>query len=98
MDKEHVLKTLRDHEDELKTLGVEHLTLYGSVARDEADSNSDVDLLASFDEGKHLSLLKVVAIQRRISEVLGHPVDLGELECVKPRLKPYIESDLINVF
>ena len=50
-------------------------------------------------EAKRLSLLKVVAIQRRISEVLGRPRStLGELECVKPRLKPYIESDLINVF
>ena len=98
MDKERVLKTLRDHERELKALGVEHLTLFGSVARDEADPDSDVDLLATFNKAKRLSLLKVVAIQRKMSDLLGCSVDLGELACVKPRLKPYIASDLIDVF
>jgi hypothetical protein len=44
------------------------------------------------------SLLKVVAIQRKISEILGCPVDLGSRTAVKPRLKPYIEPDLIDVF
>jgi len=98
MDKRTVISTLLAHQIELQGLGIDHLTLFGSVARDEADADSDVDLLATFNKAKALSLLKVIAIQRKISEILGCPVDLGSLTAVKPRLKPHIEPDLIDVF
>ena len=45
-----------------------------------------------------LSLLKVVSIQRKISDFLGCPVDLGEKNCVKLHLKPYVKPDLIDIF
>jgi len=98
MDKQTVISTLLAHQIELQELGVDHLTLFGSVARDEAGVDSDVDLLATFNKAKALSLLKVIAIQRKISEILGCPVDLGSKTAVKPRLKPHIEEDLIDVF
>ena len=98
MNKSMVIQILLDHQAELKELGVEHLTLFGSVARDEAGPDSDVDLLAVFTQDKSLSLLKVVGIQRTISDLVGCPVDLSETGCVKPRLKPHIEPDLIHVF
>ena len=43
MKKEHVINTLLAHQVELKELGVNHLALFGSVARDEADPESDMD-------------------------------------------------------
>lgn len=98
MKKKNVINTLLAHKAELQELGVDHLTLFGSVARDEGGIESDVDLLATFDETKALSLLTVVGIQRKISELLGCPVDLGNATAVKPRLKPHIERDLIRVF
>ncbi len=98
MDKQTVIETLKVHQAELQELGVDHLALFGSVARDEAGPDSDVDLLATFNKAKALSLLKVVGIQRKISEMLGCPVDLGEKGFVKPRVQPYVEQDLIDVF
>jgi predicted nucleotidyltransferase len=98
MDKQIVIQTLKGHQAELQELGVDHLALFGSVARDEAGPDSDVDLLATFNKSKALSLLKVVGIQRKISEMLGCPVDLGEKGFVKPRVQPYVEQDLIDVF
>jgi len=98
MDKHTVIETLKVHQAELQELGVDHLALFGSVARDEAGPDSDVDLLATFNKAKALSLLKVVGIQRKISEMLGCPVDLGSATALKPRLKPHIEPDLIDVF
>lgn len=98
MDKQTVISTLLAHQTELKELGIDHLTLFGSVARDEAGADSDVDLLATFNKAKALSLLKVVGIQRKILGILGCPVDLGSTTAVKPRLKPHIEPDLIDVF
>ncbi len=98
MDKHSVIETLQSHQSELNELGVDHLALFGSVARDEAGPDSDVDLLATFNKSKALSLLKVVGIQRKISEILGCRVDLGEKGFVKPRVQPYVEQDLLDVF
>ncbi len=98
MDSQKVISTLQAHQKELKELGIEHLALFGSVARGEMSPDSDVDLLATFIKSKPLSLLKVIGIERKISEILGRPVDLGEASAVKPHVKPYIERNLINVF
>ena len=50
MKQEKVLQLLKQKNDELtKTFGVKALLLFGSVARDEATSKSDVDLLVEFN-------------------------------------------------
>jgi|Deesub1362A_J573_1020465.scaffolds.fasta_scaffold01979_11 hypothetical protein len=50
MDRDEVLKILREHKDELRRrFGVKTLVIFGSVARGEAEPGSDVDILAEFD-------------------------------------------------
>ena len=39
----------REHEAELKALGVEHLYLFGSIGRGDAGADSDVDLLETLE-------------------------------------------------
>ena len=46
-----VLRVLREHEAELRAMGVERLFLFGSFARDEAEPGSDVDLLVDLQDG-----------------------------------------------
>ncbi|MDB9308721.1 nucleotidyltransferase domain-containing protein [Aphanizomenon sp. CS-733/32] len=46
MKQDEVLATLAAHREKLQGLGVKSLNLFGSVARDEASSDSDVDFLA----------------------------------------------------
>ena len=48
--------------------------MFGSTARSEATKNSDIDLLVHFS--RPISLLKMVAFERELSEVLGRKVDL----------------------
>jgi predicted nucleotidyltransferase len=45
MKRDEVLAILDAHREELQKLGVKSLSLFGSVARDEAHADSDVDLL-----------------------------------------------------
>jgi len=45
MDRQQVIATLRAHEEELRRRGVRHAALFGSVARGEAISTSDIDIL-----------------------------------------------------
>jgi uncharacterized protein len=52
MKRRAVIAKLKPHEAELKRLGVEHLYLFGSTARDEARDDSDVDLFFDHERGK----------------------------------------------
>ena len=51
MERSETIALLRQHEAELKRLGVEHLYLFGSTARGEAREDSDVDLFFDHPEG-----------------------------------------------
>ena len=44
MKRDEAISRLQQHETDLKRLGVEHLYMFGSTARDEAGDDSDVDL------------------------------------------------------
>lgn len=48
---EHVIAALRAYETELRQTGIPRLSVFGSVARGEAEAESDVDLAAELDPG-----------------------------------------------
>jgi len=98
MNRAEVLATLRSHEREIRAAGVIRLSLFGSIARDDAGPVSDVDLLAVFDEGQRLSLLDVIHIQNRIASLLGTPVDLIEEGTLKPRVQAAVEREAVRAF
>lgn len=98
MDRDDVLKQLREHEPELRSLGVLRLSLFGSMARNEGRADSDVDLLAGFDEARQLSLLDLLSIERRITGWVGRPVDLIEEGQLKQRVAAAVEAELVRAF
>lgn len=55
--------------------GVEHIQVYGSVARGEAGPDSDVDLLVEFQRTP--SLFEMARLQAELEGHLGRPVDLA---------------------
>jgi len=98
LTRETVLGTLRSHAPDLRRRGVIHAYVFGSVARNEADPTSDVDLLVDLDPTRRLSLFDFAAINAYLDQLFGVPVDLGERESLKPRLRPFVERDLISAF
>src|SRR5260370_13366188 len=98
MSRSEVLATLRSHEREIRAAGVIRLSLFGSIARDNAGPVSDVDLLAAFDEAQRLSLLDVIHLQNHISGLLGAPVDLIEEGTLKPRVQAAVVVDTVRAF
>lgn len=72
------------------------LRLFGSAARGEARSDSDVDLLADFASRK--SLLDLVRIEEEFEEVLGQRVDLLTEAGLSPYLKPRILEEARVVY
>lgn len=55
---------------------IRKLSLFGSVLRDDFSPESDVDVLVEF-EPEHIPGLQFIAMQRELSELLGHKVDLN---------------------
>jgi predicted nucleotidyltransferase len=50
MMRRQVIETLQAHQDELRQFGVKKIGLFGSVARESAESGSDVDMVVEFSE------------------------------------------------
>ncbi len=98
MSREEVLAKLRQHAPELQAVGVLHLALFGSTARDEADAQSDIDLAAEYDPQSKLSLFDIIGLQHQLEDMFGVKVELCDRSRIKPILRPYIEKDLIDAF
>ena len=64
---DRVIATLRAHEAESRQAGLRSLSLFGSVARGETETDSDIDLAAEFDPATRMDLLQLVALERRIA-------------------------------
>jgi uncharacterized protein len=75
---------------------VARLSVFGSFARGEATERSDVDLLVEFN--KRNSLLALIALERKMSAMLGRRVDLLTREAISPYLRESIERDLRVVY
>jgi predicted nucleotidyltransferase len=88
---------LKEHEAELKQLGVEHLYLFGSTARDEAREDSDVDLFFDHPEGS-LGLLKLMEVKEVAAEILGRKTDMMTRRSLHPYLRARIEASSLQVF
>ena len=72
--------------------------LFGSVARGETETDSDIDLAAEFDPAVRMDLLQLSALQRRIAELVGRPVDLLPEPVEKRRLQDQINQDRRRAF
>ncbi|HMC62118.1 MAG TPA: nucleotidyltransferase family protein [Candidatus Solibacter sp.] len=96
MGRDDVIATLRAHEAELKEAGIVRLRLFGSVARGEA--GNDIDLVAEFDDAKSMSLIDLVGLENRLSDLLGVKVDLARERSLKPRVRKNVEREAVLAF
>ena len=87
------LRKLRALKQLLARRHVRAIAVFGSVARDEAGDNSDIDLLVEFS--KVPGLLDFVALQRELSEKLGRKVDLVTRDALHPRLRDGILAEAV---
>ena len=98
MNRQHIIATLREHETELRAAGIVHLRLFGSMARNEAAGNSDIDLMADFDKSKRLTLVKVGSLQNRLTDMLGLNVDLSSPEWMKEPVRSQALREAVLAF
>lgn len=96
MKRDEVLAILVSHQERLQEMGVKSLNLFGSVARDEARSDSDVDFLVEFYQPG--GLFQLLRVQYYLEDVLGCSVDLGTQDALKEHLREPVLKDVICAF
>jgi len=97
MDRTAAITKLKEHEAELKQLGVEHLYLFGSTARGEAREDSDVDLFFDHPLGS-LGLFELMDVKDAAARILGRKTDIMTRRSLHPVLRERIEASALQVF
>jgi uncharacterized protein len=96
MKRAETLKIVHLHQSQLKQLGVKSLNLFGSVARDQAHAQSDIDILVELDEP--VGFFEFFQIKHYLEELLQSPIDLGTVDALKEHLRQPILEEAIRVF
>jgi predicted nucleotidyltransferase len=96
LTREQAVQSLVASEPEIRALGVQRLALFGSVARNEARSDSDVDILIQFSPGAK-TYERFLALSDLLEARLGRTVELVTLEALSPFLGPHILAEAENV-
>jgi predicted nucleotidyltransferase len=97
IQRDDVIAKLRAHEADLHQVGVARLYLFGSVARQEARPDSDVDLFFDTDNPR-FNLIELVDVQDRVSDILGTGTDVMTRASLHPMLRDRIEAEALRVF
>jgi predicted nucleotidyltransferase len=95
MRRDEVLHRLSEHRAELNQAGVRTLACFGSVARDEARPDSDIDLLVEFVE--YPSFARYMELKFLLEGLLGRRVDLVTPKAIRPQMRGGIEREMIRV-
>jgi hypothetical protein len=91
-----ITKILNQHRKDLLQKGVRALAIFGSVARNESTSKSDIDILIDFDAKK--GLFAFVGIKNYLESILECEVDLVTKNALHPALKSQILQEAKHVF
>jgi len=96
MRRNEVLNRLKGQHKELtEQFGIVSLFLFGSMARDEASPNSDVDLMVEFKYP--IGLFQFIELQQKLEALLECKVDLGTRRSLKSQLKDEVLREAILV-
>jgi predicted nucleotidyltransferase len=93
--RDEALALLRAHQPDLERFRVKSLSVFGSVARDEAGPQSDLDLLVEFYDPATYDLYS--GLKMFLEDLLGARVDLVTRKALKPRMRPYVEREAVRV-
>lgn len=93
MKRDEALRLLREHQTELAEYHVKSLAIFGSVARNEAQPDSDIDVLVEFSEP--VGMFHFMRVKRQLELLLGIEVDLATPDIIRESMRPQVLSEAI---
>lgn len=95
LSRSRILQKLRELGPLLRERGIARVDIFGSVAKDQARADSDVDLLVELSRPMGFEFFK---LQEFIAKELGVPVDLTTRGGLRPRVLAEVEKTLVRAF
>lgn len=89
MDIQNALATLRHHENALRSRGVAHAAVFGSVARGENRPDSDLDILVEFEPWAEGTIYEYIRFKEYVASLFQEPVDVIDRAALKPHLRAF---------
>jgi predicted nucleotidyltransferase len=88
-----IIDQLKSHAQEIKAcFGVKRIGLFGSFARGEQKESSDIDVLVEFEKPTFRNFMD---LSFYLEDLFGRRVDLVTVKGLHPRIRPYVEKDVI---
>jgi uncharacterized protein len=85
IDREKITNFCRRHH-------IRKLALFGSVLRNDFRPDSDVDVLVELEKG-HVPGLAFFSMERELSEILNHKVDLNTPQFLSPYFRDQVLAE-----
>jgi len=98
MTREEIIAKLTRTAPALQAEGVTGLSIFGSRARGDARSDSDLDVLIDIDPDSKFSLLDLAGVHLMIEDRIGIPTQVTPRRTLDTRMADRIKDDLIKVF
>jgi len=97
MQREQIIKKLREMKDVLDRFQITSIALFGSAARDDTTESSDIDLLVDFAPESRIGLFGLARLQMIIQESFKCEVDLVTRDALHPALRDKILKEAVHV-
>ena len=88
-----IIDLLRSHTKDIKAcFGVKRIGLFGSFSRGEQKETSDIDILVEFEKPTFRNFMD---LSFYLEDLFHKKVDLVTVKGLHPRIRPYVEKDVI---
>jgi len=98
MNRDRIIEKLKEREADLRAHGVMHAALFGSVARDEQNAESDIDILVDLDPAIVVTMFDYAGLKDTVASLFEGSVDVIDREALKARLRPRAAADAVYAF
>ncbi|MGV2112338.1 nucleotidyltransferase family protein [Agrobacterium salinitolerans] len=98
MKRAEAIRKLKMHARAMKSMGATSLYVFGSTARDEALTASDLDVFIDYDQDGRFSLIDLVGIKQFLEDELAMEVDVTTRDSLHPLLRADIEQSAVRIF
>jgi predicted nucleotidyltransferase len=95
VERDQIIRILSEQRSAFDRLGIESLSLFGSVVRGEDRPESDVDILVKFKSKATFD--RFMELKFLLEDLLGGRVDLVTRKALRPSMRPGIEQEAIRV-